>query len=137
MRTATSVVVPAAAWAALARGGGRPPRTTGGWPGTGESAMTRSRGGAATAAADPGDLPALRDQAAGRVPDLGLLVEPAAADVPGPGRQPQQPGRWHRAHVPGEFHGRRPARTNDAEDHRGQRVHRERQQISVGQALLT
>ena len=34
------------------------------------------------AAADAGDLPALRDQVAGRVPDLGLLVEPAAADMP-------------------------------------------------------
>ena len=34
------------------------------------------------AAADPGELAALRDQAAGRVPHLGLLIEPAAADVP-------------------------------------------------------
>ena len=36
--------------------------------------------------ADPGELPALRDQPARGIPDLGLLVEPAAADVPATGR---------------------------------------------------
>src|ERR1700683_2741412 len=37
-------------------------------------------------AADARELAALRDQAARGVPDLGLLVEPAAADMPEPRR---------------------------------------------------
>src|SRR5260221_14674232 len=45
------------------------------------------------AAADAGDLAALRGQVPGRVPHLGFLVEPATADVPGPGRDPERPGR--------------------------------------------
>ena len=56
-----------------------------------------------------GDLAALRDQAARAVPDLGLLVEPAAADMPAAGGDAERPGGGHRAHVPGQLHGRRPA----------------------------
>src|ERR1700689_5355801 len=43
-------------------------------------------------AADARELAALRDQAARGVPDLGLLVEPAAADVPDPRRHAERAG---------------------------------------------
>src|SRR6266700_2132759 len=45
------------------------------------------------APAHPGQLAALRDEPVSGVPDLGLLVEPAAADAPAPGGDPQQPRR--------------------------------------------
>jgi len=58
---------------------------------------TRLCRGPSAAPADPGYLAALRDQAASRVPDLGFLVEPAAADPPGPGSHPEQSGSAKRS----------------------------------------
>src|SRR6266702_6085907 len=59
--------------------------------------------------ADQGDLSALRDQPARAVPDLGFLVEPAAADVPAPGRDPELAGGRDGPHVPGQLDRGRPA----------------------------
>src|SRR5262249_56241773 len=85
----------------------------------------------------PADLPALRDQPVLRVPHLGLFVEPAAADVPAPGGDPQRPGRGNRAHVPGELHRRRPAERAEPQHHRRQRIHRQGEQVRRRLTLLT
>ncbi len=94
------------------------------------------RNGPRSSPADQGDLAALRDQAARAVPDFGFLVEPAAADVPAAGRDPQRPRDRHRAHVPGQLDRGRPADHLDAKHHRRQRVHRQGEQQGIRVTLL-
>jgi hypothetical protein len=67
----------------------------------------------------------------------GLLVEPAAADVPAAGRDAQRPGGRHRTHVPGQLDRRGPADHLKAEHHRRQRVHGQGQQQGVRVPLLS
>src|SRR5215472_9252817 len=69
-------------------------------------------------AAYPRQLPALRHELAGRVPDLGFLVEPAAADMPTARRDAERPGYRYRPHVPGQLHRGSPAGRAEAEHHR-------------------
>src|SRR5690606_26345632 len=57
----------------------------------------------------PCDLTRLGDQAALRVPHLGVLVEPALGDEPAARDDGEPAGGGHGAHVPGELDGRRPA----------------------------
>src|SRR5215469_9156015 len=83
-------------------------------------------------AAYPGQLPALGHELTCRIPDLGLLVKPAAADVTAARSDKQRPGHRNRAHVPGQLHRGSPAGGAEAEYHRRQCVDRERQQQRVG-----
>src|ERR1035441_1621128 len=88
-------------------------------------------------AAQAGDLAALGDESARGVPHLSLLVEPSTAHMAAARSHPERPGRRHRAHIPGELHGGRPADRAKAEHHRRERVHREGEQVAVRIPVLT
>jgi hypothetical protein len=85
---------------------------------------------------DLGELTELRYEPAGRIVDLGLLVEPAVLHEPAERMDGQSPVRRQPADEECQLNGRCPAEAADPEYGRRQRVHREGKHERVGCPIL-